>query len=91
MSDERPPERPVTQPGDPVQSRAMAMHQRNIRMEDALWKAAEDEARRQGMKASEFVRQAIMFRLGFLAAEHGTDTAEIEALLRRISERPTSA
>jgi hypothetical protein len=90
MSEDRPPNRGGSQPNEPVESRGMASRQRNIRMEDSLWDAATEEAERQGMSTSEFLREATMFRLGYLAAvDHGAATREIEAMLRRISERAT--
>lgn len=83
MSDERPSDRPVTRPGDPVESRHVANRQRNIRVEDALWDECAAEAARLGMNISEFVREAMMFRLGVLAQRDGRDLREIEALVRR--------
>jgi hypothetical protein len=84
MSEYQPDDRPP----ESVESERMAARQRNIRMEDALWGAAAEEAERQGMNTSEFIREATMFRLGVIAAiTHGKETHEIEAMLRRISER----
>lgn len=92
MSDERSPDDRTIgagkRPDQPVESRGMAARQRNIRMEDALWDAASEEAERLGMNTSEFVREAVAFRLGYRAAvEHKRETREIEAMLRRIMER----
>lgn len=74
-------------PDQPIESRTVASRQRNIRVEDALWEECGREAQRLGMNISEFVREAIMFRLGVLAQrDSGNDLREIEALLARLSE-----
>jgi Ribbon-helix-helix protein, copG family len=40
----------------------------SIRMSEGVWEALQDEAARCGVSASEFIREAAVFRLGYLWA-----------------------
>lgn len=89
MSGHKPPRR---RPGESVESESVPMEQWNLRMQRAMLDAIESEAKREGMPSAEFVRLAVAFRFGYLAAvEHRESMEQIEAMLRKILERSNGA
>lgn len=55
----------------------MAMHATTVRFADDLWAMLEDEARRHGVSAAQFVREATLLRLGMLAGTRQDDAAQL--------------
>jgi GAF domain-containing protein len=64
---------------------SMGLKATTLRMSEDLWDLVEEEAARQGVSAAHVVRDAVLLRLGHLAAERGDSSAEItiEQLARR--------
>jgi GAF domain-containing protein len=55
----------------------MPMRATTVRFADDLWKLLEREADRQGVSGAQFVRDATILRLAFLAAERDDDEARL--------------
>jgi hypothetical protein len=67
----------------------MGLKATTLRMSEDLWELLEAEAARQGVSAAHVVRDAVLLRLGHLAAERGDSGAQItiEQLARRSLEQ----
>jgi GAF domain-containing protein len=68
---------------------AMGLKATTLRMSEDLWDLLEEEAARQGISAAHLVRDAVLLRLGHLAAERGDVGAQmtIEQLAQRSLEQ----
>jgi hypothetical protein len=69
--------------------RGMPMRATTVRFNDDLWQLLDDESSRQGISAAQFVRDATIVRLAFLAGGRGDPEAElsIEVLAERAARR----
>ena len=65
----------------------MPMRATTVRFSEDLWQLLEDESTRQGISAAQFVRDAAIVRLAFLAGRRGD--AESEQSIEAIAERAT--
>jgi GAF domain-containing protein len=65
----------------------MPMRATTVRFSDDLWQLLDDESTRQGVSAAQFVRDATIVRLAFLAGRRGD--AESEQSIETIAERAT--
>ena len=63
----------------------MPMRATTVRFSEDLWQLLDDEATRQGISAAQFVRDAAIVRLAFLAGRRGD--AESEQSIETIAER----
>ena len=65
------------------------MRATTVRFSDDLWQLLDDESTRQGISAAQFVRDATIVRLAFLAGRRGDSDAEqsIEAIAERAARR----
>jgi hypothetical protein len=62
--------------------RSSQMKSINIRMSESAWEAVQAEARREGVSASEFVRESVFFRLGYRFAKRMDDDELVQRLAR---------
>jgi GAF domain-containing protein len=76
----------------------MPMRATTVRFSDDLWQLLDDESTLQGISAAQFVRDATIVRLAFLAGRRGDSEARLsmetiaeEAARRQRSEREPSA
>jgi GAF domain-containing protein len=76
----------------------MAMRATTVRFSEDLWQLLDDESTIQGISAAQFVRDATIVRLAFLAGRRGDAEAELSmeaiaerAARRRRSERESTA
>jgi GAF domain len=67
----------------------MPMRATTVRFSEDLWQLLEDESTRQGISAAQFVRDATIVRLAFLAGRRGDADSEqsIEAIAERAARR----
>jgi GAF domain-containing protein len=67
----------------------MPMRATTVRFSEDLWQLLDDESTRQGVSAAQFVRDATIVRLAFLAGRRGDSDSEqsIEALAERAARR----
>ena len=67
----------------------MPMRATTVRFSDDLWQLLEDESTRQGISTAQFVRDAAIVRLAFLAGRRGDSESEqsIEAIAERAARR----
>ncbi len=67
----------------------MPMRATTVRFSEDLWQLLEDESTRQGISAAQFVRDATIVRLAFLAGRRGDSESEqsVEALAERAARR----
>ena len=65
------------------------MRATTVRFSEDLWQLLDDESTRQGVSAAQFVRDAAIVRLAFLAGRRGDSDSEqsIEALAERAARR----
>ena len=65
------------------------MRATTVRFSEDLWQLLEDESTRQGISAAQFVRDATIVRLAFLAGRRGDSESEqsIEAIAERAARR----
>ena len=70
----------------------MPMRATTVRFSEDLWQLLEDESTRQGISAAQFVRDAAIVRLAFLAGRRGDAESEqsIETIAERASRRQNS-
>jgi hypothetical protein len=68
---------------------AMPMRATTVRFSEDLWQLLEDESTRQGISAAQFVRDAAIVRLAFLAGRRGDAESEqsVEAIAERAARR----
>jgi GAF domain-containing protein len=67
----------------------MPMRATTVRFSDDLWQLLEDESTLQGISAAQFVRDATIVRLAFLAGRRGDSEAQLsmEAIAERAARR----
>ena len=67
----------------------MPMRATTVRFSEDLWQLLEDESTRQGISAAQFVRDAAIVRLAFLAGRRGDSESErsVEAIAERAARR----
>ena len=67
----------------------MPMRATTVRFSEDLWQLLEDESTRQGISAAQFVRDATIVRLAFLAGRRGDSESEqsVEAIAERAARR----
>ena len=65
----------------------MPMRATTVRFSEDLWQLLDDESSIQGISAAQFVRDATIVRLAFLAGRRGDSEAELS--LEAIAERAT--
>lgn len=67
----------------------MPMRATTVRFSDDLWQLLDEESRREEISAAQFIRDATIVRLAFLAAQRGDAGAEhsIEAIAERAARR----
>jgi GAF domain-containing protein len=67
----------------------MPMRATTVRFSEDLWQLLDDESTRQGISAAQFVRDATIVRLAFLAGRRGDSEAELsmEAIAERAAHR----
>jgi GAF domain-containing protein len=72
--------------------RVMPMRATTVRFSEDLWQLLDDESTRQGISAAQFVRDATIVRLAFLAGRRGDSEAELsmEAIAERAARRQRS-
>lgn len=65
------------------------MRATTVRFSEDLWQLLEDESTRQGISAAQFVRDATIVRLAFLAGRRGDSESErsVEAIAERAARR----
>ena len=65
------------------------MRATTVRFSEDLWQLLEDESTRQGISTAQFVRDAAIVRLAFLAGRRGDSESEqsIEAIAERAARR----
>lgn len=63
-------------------SRSSQMKNINVRMSVSAWETIQAEARRDGVSASEFVRESVFFRLGYRFAGRMDDDELVKRLER---------
>src|SRR3984885_2129352 len=66
----------------------MPMRATTVRFSEDLWQLLDDESTMQGISAAQFVRDATIVRLAFLAGRRGDSEAELS--MEAIAERATS-
>jgi GAF domain-containing protein len=68
------------------------MRATTVRFSEDLWQLLDDESTRQGISAAQFVRDATIVRLAFLAGRRGDSEAQqsMEAIAERASRRQRS-
>ena len=66
----------------------MAMRATTVRFGEDLWEMLENEATRQGVSSAQFIRDAALLRVAFLAGKRGDEQmeAEVGELARRHAE-----
>jgi transcriptional regulator with GAF, ATPase, and Fis domain len=71
---------------------AMPMRATTVRFSEDLWELLEEESTVQGISAAQFVRDATIVRLAFLAGRRGDSESEqsIEAIAERATRRQRS-
>jgi GAF domain-containing protein len=69
--------------------RVMPMRATTVRFSEDLWQLLDDESTRQGISSAQFVRDATIVRLAFLAGRRGDSEAELsmEAIAERAARR----
>jgi GAF domain-containing protein len=72
--------------------RVMPMRATTVRFSEDLWQLLDDESTRQGISSAQFVRDATIVRLAFLAGRRGDSEAELsmEAIAERAARRQRS-
>jgi hypothetical protein len=67
----------------------MPMRATTVRFSEDLWQLLDDESKMQGISAAQFVRDATIVRLAFLAGRRGDSEAELsmEAIAERAARR----
>ena len=67
----------------------MPMRATTVRFSEDLWQLLDDESTRQGISAAQFVRDATIVRLAFLAGRRGDSESEhsVEAIAERVARR----
>src|ERR1700733_10124911 len=67
----------------------MPMRATTVRFSEDLWQLLDDESTMQGISAAQFVRDATIVRLAFLAGRRGDSEAELsmEAIAERAARR----
>jgi transcriptional regulator with GAF, ATPase, and Fis domain len=67
----------------------MPMRATTVRFSEDLWQLLEDESTRQGISSAQFVRDAAIVRLAFLAGRRGDAESEqsVEAIAERAARR----
>jgi hypothetical protein len=56
---------------------ARQMKVQSIRFSDELWRLIQQEAELEGVSASQFIRETLMFRIGYRLGERGADLHEV--------------
>lgn len=56
---------------------ARQMKVQSIRFTDELWKLIQQEAEFEGISASQFIRETVIFRIGYRLGERGSDLHEV--------------
>jgi GAF domain-containing protein len=71
----------------------MAMRATTVRFGDGMWRALEQESAREGVSCAQFVRDAALMRMAWLAGRRGDEQAvmDLAALAERGRARATSA
>lgn len=56
---------------------ARQMKVQSIRFSDELWRLIQQEAELEGVSASQFIRETVIFRIGYRLGERGSDLGEL--------------